>query len=226
MHNCEDMFLMCIWKGKKINCSEIFSIRKTDNGFCCSFNTLKVSEMFTTANEINESLNKEDMADFYDKYSDNEDNIDYFWSSSESFYGCGGILTEMPLGFFSSQKRKEHLQCEWIIRAPPSMRIHLKFLSFGLLNHNEYKCSDYVSIYDGGSPKFPLLGRYCGHIIPPEHLSTGNQLLIRYKSETSLINPGFEVAYQMLDESTDLNTIPNDIIDTGRKLHNYFLLIL
>ena len=215
MHKCEDMFLMCIWKGKKINCSEIFNIRKTDNGFCCSFNTLKVSEMFITANEINETLSKEDMADFYDEYSDNEDNIDYFWSSSESFYGCGGILTDM-MSNFSSQKRKELLQCEWIIRAPPSMRIQLKFLSFGLLNHEEYKCSDYVSIYDGGSPRFPLLGRYCGHIIPPEHFSTGNQLLIRYKSENSLgINPGFTVSYQMFHESVEFpNSI--DFIDSGK----------
>ena len=75
MHNCEDMFLLCIWIGKQLNCSEIFHIRKTDNGFCCSFNTLKTSEMFITANEINETLSKEDMADFYDEYSDNEDNI-------------------------------------------------------------------------------------------------------------------------------------------------------
>ena len=207
MHTCEDMLLMCLWKGKKVNCSDIFSIHKTDEGFCCSFNALKITDQFMNADEISTSYNKDDMDEFYDEYSDDEDNIDYFWGSVESFHGCGGLLTENVGQFTSPSKEKGILQCEWIIRAPSDMRIQLKFLSFRLDNGKDYKCSDYVSVYDGGFVKFPLLGRYCGFILPPNHFSSGNQLLIRYHAKSSLDEKGFTVAYNMmsLDEFAEVN---------------------
>ena len=203
MHNCEDMFLLCLWKGKKVNCSEIFHIRKTDNGFCCSFNSLETSELYRNATILNQTLTKNDMENFYDDYySNDEDRMDYFWSSSESFYGCGGIITESN-GSVSSPENVELLQCEWVIRSEPWNQIHLHFQRFGIKNHVDYKCLDYVAIYDGGSPKFPLLGRYCGNIIPPDQFSTGNQLLIRYRSEHSSTHNGFIVNYQMFPNGSE-----------------------
>ena len=207
MHTCDDMLLMCLWKGKPIDCSEIFSIHKTDDGFCCSFNALKITDQFVNAEEINPKYTKDDMDDFYDEYSDDEDNIDYFWGSVESFHGCGGLLTE-KVGLISSpSKQNDILQCEWIIRASSEMRIQLMFLSFRLDNGKDYKCSDYVSVYDGGFVKFPLLGRYCGFILPPDHFSSGNQLLIRYYAESSLDEEGFAISYRMLspDEFSEVN---------------------
>ena len=38
------MFLECHWYGKKYNCSDLFKLRPTDSGFCCSFNTLTMEE--------------------------------------------------------------------------------------------------------------------------------------------------------------------------------------
>ena len=217
MHSCEDMFLMCIWKGKQVNCTDVFVIHKTDNGFCCSFNALKASEMFKMAEDINSGMTKDDITQFYDDYSDDEDNVDYFWSSSESFYGCGGVLTE-DIGSISSPKTNDLLQCEWIIRAPAGMRINLNFQQFGLNNYIEYKCLDYVSVYDGGSTMFPLLGRYCGHISPPSHISTGNQILIRYKSINSLSNIGFIASYQMSAFDDKTISFENQSIPEGEMM--------
>ena len=78
------------------------------------------------------------------------------------------------------------------------MRIKLKFQQFGMKSHDGFKCSDYLSVYDGGFLKFPLLGRYCGYILPPDHFSTGNQLLVRLRSEHSIDNKGFVASYQMI----------------------------
>ena len=39
MHTCQDMILMCLWQGDVVDCANFFSVKKTDNGFCCSFNT-------------------------------------------------------------------------------------------------------------------------------------------------------------------------------------------
>ena len=48
MQTCSDdgvgLFLECYWYGKKYDCSELFQIRPTDSGFCCSFNTLAIEE--------------------------------------------------------------------------------------------------------------------------------------------------------------------------------------
>ena len=221
MHNCNDMLLMCIWKGEEVDCNDIFSIQKTDNGFCCSFNALKPSEQFLNFEEDEEAIIEEEMDEFNDDYSDNPDNFDYFWGSTESFHGCGGILTE-HVGYFSSPQEKETLQCEWLIRAPVGKKIRLNFLSFDLENYEDYKCLDFVSIYDGGSTKFPLLGRYCGFISPPEHISTGNQMLIRFKSDKSLAHEGFSVKYEMfpLEENDDyeIPTIGKSSSEVGRNL--------
>ncbi|XP_047107338.1 pickpocket protein 28-like [Schistocerca piceifrons] len=35
---CEEMALQCRWRGKSCKCKELFRRRKTDAGYCCSFN--------------------------------------------------------------------------------------------------------------------------------------------------------------------------------------------
>ena len=205
---------MCLWKGKQVNCNDIFTIHKTDNGFCCSFNALNISEMFQNSEAINIETTKDNITKCYTENPNDKDDIDYFWSSSESFYGCGGILTE-DVGSISSPKAKDLLQCEWIIRASPGKQIHFSFQQFGLENYNDYKCLDYVSIYDGGSSRFPLLGRYCGYILPPMHISTGNQMLIRYRSENSFSNIGFIANYQILTLDDITTSLTNVSISDG-----------
>ena len=36
----------CIWKGKRLSCSAIFTKQPTDRGMCCSFNKEKAEKMF------------------------------------------------------------------------------------------------------------------------------------------------------------------------------------
>ena len=44
MHTCDDMLISCSWHAIIVDCSEIFDVRPTDDGFCCSFNTLPMAE--------------------------------------------------------------------------------------------------------------------------------------------------------------------------------------
>ena len=45
MLTCEDMILECYWFGQKYDdCTNLFDVRYTDNGYCCTFNTLPMSE--------------------------------------------------------------------------------------------------------------------------------------------------------------------------------------
>ena len=43
--SCNSMIIYCSWQGKWTNCTDLFEVRPTDNGFCCSFNTLKQTEL-------------------------------------------------------------------------------------------------------------------------------------------------------------------------------------
>ena len=53
-----------------------------------------------------------------------------------------------------------------------------------------------MSVRDGGSTEAPLVGRYCGHNLPHNFLSTGNQLLIRFKTDSSISHEGFRASYK------------------------------
>ena len=45
MLTCEDMILECYWFGKKYDdCTDLFDVQYTDDGYCCTFNTLPMSE--------------------------------------------------------------------------------------------------------------------------------------------------------------------------------------
>lgn len=37
---CEEIFGWCKWHGKNISCCEAFSLQRTEEGFCYSFNSL------------------------------------------------------------------------------------------------------------------------------------------------------------------------------------------
>jgi hypothetical protein len=42
---CKDILLQCVWKGRvQESCSKIFSLRKTYEGYCCSFNYVGLKE--------------------------------------------------------------------------------------------------------------------------------------------------------------------------------------
>ena len=45
-NNFIGMIRDCIWKGKRLSCSAIFTKQPTDQGMCCSFNKERADEMF------------------------------------------------------------------------------------------------------------------------------------------------------------------------------------
>ena len=57
-----------------------------------------------------------------------------------------------------------------------------------------------MSIRDGGSTDSSLIGRYCGNVLPTSHLSRGNQLLIRFKTDHSIGHTGFRASYRTGNE--------------------------
>ena len=44
--SCDEMMKQCSWNGRGVECAKLFDVRRTDSGFCCSFNTLNPAENF------------------------------------------------------------------------------------------------------------------------------------------------------------------------------------
>ena len=52
------------WHGEFRNCSEMFKVTKTDDGFCCSFNTVSLSEGFAKPPDLAEDSEEPDSYDY------------------------------------------------------------------------------------------------------------------------------------------------------------------
>lgn len=66
--DCDRMILLCRWHGEFRNCSDMFTSSKTDDGFCCSFNTVSLAEGFAKEVKFGDSGDSDN--DYYDDYYD------------------------------------------------------------------------------------------------------------------------------------------------------------
>ena len=54
-----------------------------------------------------------------------------------------------------------------------------------------------MEIRDGGTPDSPLVGRYCGTDLPPEYVSSGSRVYVRFKTDYSVAHDGFRISYEI-----------------------------
>ena len=52
---------------------------------------------------------------------------------------------------------------------------------------------DTFSVYDGADTSAPLMGTYCGSLIPTSIESSGRDMYVSFKSDYSITRRGFEV---------------------------------
>ncbi|XP_074549445.1 cubilin [Halichoeres trimaculatus] len=116
--------------------------------------------------------------------------------------GCGGYLS-MPMGMFGSPdpnldgRYEPRMDCMWTIEMPVNKVINLTFTSFDLESSSSCRY-DYVKVYDGDNTNFPLVGTFCGNIIPSYFVSTGNFLTIHFITDSSVQRQGFNATYRAM----------------------------
>ncbi|KAJ3646069.1 hypothetical protein Zmor_023680 [Zophobas morio] len=81
-------------------------------------------------------------------------------------------------------------KCTWKITVPKNYKVALEFSFFEMENHGGC-LYDYVEIRDGFSTDSKLLGLYCGHTLPPNIISTTENLLLKFVSDASIHKGGF-----------------------------------
>ncbi|XP_043533013.1 membrane frizzled-related protein-like isoform X1 [Chiloscyllium plagiosum] len=119
-------------------------------------------------------------------------------------HDCGGILTALE-GSLVTPKHPElypHKQvCVWHISVPQGHVIQLLFHNFSLEPAADCRY-DFVEVHDqiNSSPS-RLMGRYCGHSLPPVLTSTRHEMLVLFVADAEESEVGFFATYQSINKS-------------------------
>ena len=84
--------------------------------------------------------------------------------------------------------------CEWTITVPDGQQIELNFKYFEL-ESNEFCKFDGLEIRNGDNNYSPLIGLFCGEIMPDPIKSFSNKLYIKFYSDITSNFKGFEIEW-------------------------------
>lgn len=111
---------------------------------------------------------------------------------------CGGDVDLDGVGHLESPNYPEEYQsskeCVWRLSVPQDYQVALKFQSFEIENHDNC-VYDFIEVRDGHNEESPLIGVYCGYKLPPDIRSTGNKLLVKFVSDSSVQKAGFSAMF-------------------------------
>ncbi|XP_067013394.2 protein tolkin [Anabrus simplex] len=118
---------------------------------------------------------------------------------------CGGHLhaTQRVKHLYSHSKYGDHnydnrADCDWAIEADPGKNVHLTFLTFEI--EDEQECGyDSVEVFSGLDSSGPSYGRFCGNSNPTDIISMNEALLVRFRSDDTIVSKGFSAAYVAID---------------------------
>jgi len=113
---------------------------------------------------------------------------------------CDGIHTEegeiVSPGF--PHEYPPNSRCANLILAPEGHTIRLHFEGLSLEAASD--CFwDAVEVYDGPNPDYPLIGAFCGDDTPDDIISSGEALLVVFRSDGSENYPGFLASFHFMD---------------------------
>ncbi|XP_058153894.1 cubilin [Dasypus novemcinctus] len=130
--------------------------------------------------------------------SDSSRNLEGFHATyTASSSACGGSFL-MAAGVFDSPGYPEvyppNADCIWNILGSPGNQLQLSFVTFQL--EESQGCSrDFVEIREGNATG-PVVGRYCGNVLPVNYSSiVGHVLWVRFVSDGSGSGRGFQAAF-------------------------------
>lgn len=114
---------------------------------------------------------------------------------------CQEVYTAVKGNFSSPQyphSYPNNIKCRWTIQLPLGYRIKVFFLDLDLEGRNSLTdgCDyDHLAVFDGGTEKASLLGKWCGREMLSPIISSRNNLLLVLHTDRNIANRGFSVAY-------------------------------
>ncbi|XP_030381464.1 cubilin homolog [Scaptodrosophila lebanonensis] len=86
----------------------------------------------------------------------------------------------------------DDLDCTYIFTAEPGWQLQLEFRSFHVEATEECR-NDFLEIRDGAGPFADSMGVFCGQVLPPKLTSSRHALFLRFVSDTTVNDRGFQV---------------------------------
>ncbi|XP_034087369.1 ovochymase-2 [Gymnodraco acuticeps] len=81
---------------------------------------------------------------------------------------------------------------QWKITVPEGERVRLTFTSFDLVPE---VCGDFIQVYDGHEAGSSLISKLCGGRMPKPVETSGNTMVLRFKTDNSLTSKGFRATF-------------------------------
>ncbi|KAM8939404.1 ovochymase-2-like [Pelodytes ibericus] len=120
-------------------------------------------------------------------------------SKTSDIVGGGGLLQGNTGEFGTpSSAVKAYMNnalYQWKLSVASDYKIQLTFTSFDLEPEGPAGCKDVVEIYDGDNKGSQKIGHFCGKQIPAPLISSGNNLVVRFKSDGQGVGTGFNAKY-------------------------------
>uniref|UniRef100_K1QQC8 Tolloid-like protein 2 n=1 Tax=Magallana gigas TaxID=29159 RepID=K1QQC8_MAGGI len=124
--------------------------------------------------------------------------------TDQACHGSTPLVLSQTSGFIYSERftlgmnYPDNINCRWHIKAPADKVITLQFNTFFL--EKDRSCQyDNLQVLDGPLASSPLIGRYCGVIYPQKLTSTGTDLYLRFQTDESKNEIGFNITYTVHD---------------------------
>ncbi|KAI0236767.1 Cubilin [Lamellibrachia satsuma] len=124
--------------------------------------------------------------------------------------GCGGKPAKLvgSKGTFGINQTQydNYLSCSWSIQVDTTKIIRLEFASFDVqfsfdVRNNTTCNHDMVKVYDGANSSSPLLGIFCGSMVPGDVISGSSSLFVTFESDRSVTGSGFDIEYSEIEET-------------------------
>ena len=113
---------------------------------------------------------------------------------------CPGTYDETQKELHSPNYPRDYgnnADCQWNIQASTGRRIEIRFADFRLEPQSECQF-DWLQIHDGRDSSSPIIGsKMCGSTIPNNIVSSENNLHLRFRSDHSVPEKGFNINYQV-----------------------------
>uniref|UniRef100_A0A0B7BPM5 CUB domain-containing protein n=1 Tax=Arion vulgaris TaxID=1028688 RepID=A0A0B7BPM5_9EUPU len=190
---CNDDYLLLL-NGGTVQSPPLFvnGTTNTNGRYCGSSKpqVMETSSNFLVAQFISDATNED---------------IGFSFTYSTVSVACGGQLRlthAVRSGNFTSPNYPgdypHNVDCVWVIIAPASQRVRVDFEeTFGIEAHPGCRF-DFVEFRDGGTTNSQRIGNaLCGNSLPGTVLSTGNILLARFRTDSSVPHTGFKAKYSI-----------------------------
>ncbi|KAL1257768.1 hypothetical protein QQF64_011012 [Cirrhinus molitorella] len=143
---------------------------------------------------------------------------DWLYSTEGFSEPCDGYMTDWNGEFFSPwfpNNYPNNAQCTWTIHSTGNTTVLLTFFDVNL-----EECCDYISVYDGPSTLYPLLGEIRGYW-NQSYKSSNNDLTVFFYSDYSVTKRGFHANWVFVETPSDDPCYNYTVLDDPWRATDY-----